>query len=204
MQWKKIDEKWIKNQSKINQKWTKHRSKIARNRGLEASWRRLGGVLGRLGSILGCLGRFRAVLRASWEYLEASGRRLGVVLEASWSRLGDVLERLGSSWGVMWASWERLGGILCLIFRPKWFKFRYAILDVILQLIFDGFCLQKSMPELWKIIKFYWKNRYFLLSGCFNIILFLDVILVSTWVHFRFQNPAKSWLLEPESENIGL
>ena len=32
----------IKNQSKINQKWIKNRSKIARNRGLEASWRRLG------------------------------------------------------------------------------------------------------------------------------------------------------------------
>ena len=104
--------------------------------------------MGRLGSILGCLGRFRAVLMAFWEYLEASGRRLGIVLEASWSRLEDVLERLGSSWGVMWASWERFGGILCLIFKPKWVKFRHAILDVILQLILDGFCLQKSMPEL--------------------------------------------------------
>ena len=185
-----MDQKSIPNQSKMYQKSIKHRPKSRSGGVLEASW----GVLGRLGSILGCLGRFRAVLRASWEYLEASGRRLGVVLEASWSRLGDVLERLGSSWGVMWASWERLGGILCLIFRPKWVKFRYAILDVILQLIFDGFCLQKSMPELWKIIKFYWKNRYFLLSGCFNIILFLDVILVSTWVHFKFQNPPKSWL----------
>ena len=117
------------------------------------------GVLGRLGSILGCLGEFRAVLGASWEYFEPSGRRLGVVLKASWSRLGGVLERLGPSWGVMWASWERLGGILCLIFRPKWVKFRYAILDVILQLIFDGFCLQKSMPEFGKIIKFDWKNK---------------------------------------------
>ena len=85
------------------------------------------GVLGRLGSILGCLGEFRAVLMALCGYLGPSGRRLGVVLEASWSRLEDVLERLGSSWGVMWASWERLGGILCLIFKPKWFKFRYAI-----------------------------------------------------------------------------
>ena len=106
------------------------------------------GVLGRLGSILGCLGEFRAVLGASWDYLGPSGRRLGVVLEASWSRLEDVLERLGSSWGVMWASWERLGGILCPIFRPKWFKFRYAILDIILQWIFDELCLQKSMPEV--------------------------------------------------------
>ena len=75
--------------------------------------------MGRLGSILGCLGKFRAVLGASGEYVEPSGKRLGVVLEASWSRLGDVLERLGPSWGVMWASWERLGSILRPIFKPK-------------------------------------------------------------------------------------
>ena len=30
-----------------------------------------------------------------------------------------------------------------------------------------------------------------MLSGCFNIISFLDVILVPTWVHFSFQNPQK-------------
>ena len=193
-----MDQKSIQNQWTMDQNSIKNRPKSRSGGVLEASW----GVLGRLGSILGCLGRFRAVLRASWEYLEASGRRLGVVLEASWSRLGDVLERLGPSWVVMWPSWERLGGILCLIFRPKWVKFRYAILDVILQVIFDRFCLQKSMPESWKIIKFYWKNRYFLLSGCFNIILFLDVILVSTWVHFRLQNPPKSWLLEVQGMKI--
>ena len=170
MQWKQIYEK----RSKINPISIKNGINIDQKSPEIEVWRRLGGVLetswgvlGRLGSILGCLGRFRAVLRASWEYLEASGRRLGVVLEASWSRLGDVLERLGPSWGVMWASWERLGGILCLIFMPKWVKIRYAILDVILQLIFDGFCLQKSMPELWKIIKFYWKNRYLFAFGLF-------------------------------------
>ena len=73
---KKVGEEWIKNQSKINQTWTKHRLKIDRNRGLEASWRHLGGVLGRLGSILGCLGRFRAVWEAAWG-------RLGGVLEPS-------------------------------------------------------------------------------------------------------------------------
>ena len=110
---------------------------------MEASW----GVLGRLGNILGCLGKSRAVLGASWEYHEPSGRRPGVVLEASWSRLGDVLERLGPSWGVMWASWERLGSILRPIFKPKWIKFKYAILDVIFQMIFRGFRLQKSIPE---------------------------------------------------------
>ena len=106
------------------------------------------GVLKRLGSILGCLGEFSAVLGASWEYFGPSEKRLGFVFVASWSRLGGVLGRLGLSWGVMWASWERLGGILCLIFKPKWVKFRHAILDVILQVILDGFCLQKSMPEL--------------------------------------------------------
>ena len=103
-----MDQKSIQNEPTIYQK--SHEMEVWRRLGgvLEASW----GVLRRLGSILGCLGRFRAVLRASWEYLEASGRRLGVVFEASWSPLGDVLERLGSSWGVMWASWERLGSVL--------------------------------------------------------------------------------------------
>ena len=86
-------------------------------------------------------------LAASWEYLEASGRRLGVVLEVSWSRLGGVLGRLGPSWGVMWASWGRLGGILCLIFSLKGVRFRHAIFDAIFQLIFGGFCLRKSIPE---------------------------------------------------------
>ena len=185
-----INPKSINNGLNIDQKSAKIEVWRHLGGGLEASW----GFLGRLGSNLGCLGRLRAVLMASWEYLEASGRRLGVVLEASWSRLEDVLERLGSSWGVMWASWERLGGILCLIFKPKWVKFRYAILGVILQVILDGFCLQKSMPELWKIIKFYWKNTYCLLSGCFNIILFLDVILLSTWIQFKLQNPPTSLL----------
>ena len=114
----------MKKGSKINPKSIKNGPNIDQKSPEIEVWRRLGGVL------------------------EASWRRLGVVLEASWSRLGDVLERLGSSWGVMWAFWERLGGILCLIFRPKWVKFRYAILDIILQLTFDGFCFQKSMPEL--------------------------------------------------------
>ena len=56
---------------------------------LEASWRRLGGDLGRLGRVLGVswgvLGRLGGVLEASW----ASWRRLGSVLEASWRPLGD-------------------------------------------------------------------------------------------------------------------
>ena len=44
----------------------------------------LGGVFGRLGRIVGCLGYFRAVRRASWEYLEPSGRPLG----RSWAEKG--------------------------------------------------------------------------------------------------------------------
>ena len=87
--------KSIQNQSKTDQKSINNRPKSRSGGILEASW----GVLGRLGSILGCLGRFRAVLMESWEYLEASRRRLGVVLEASWSRLEDVLDRLGASCG---------------------------------------------------------------------------------------------------------
>ena len=56
------------------------------NSGLEAPKSRSGGVLEasmgvleRLGSIWGCRGEFRAVFGASWEYLEPSGKRLGVV-----------------------------------------------------------------------------------------------------------------------------
>ena len=33
-----------------------------------------------------------------------------------------------------------------------------------------------------------------MLSGYFNITSLLDVILVSTWLHFGFQNPPKSCL----------
>ena len=196
MQWTKIYEKWIKNQSKIRS--IKNRPKSRFGGVLEASWRRLGASWGVLEAFLGVLGG----LEPSWGRLEGILKRLGGVLGSSWRRPGTVL---GTSWSVLGplgASCGRLGGILCLIFTPKWVKFRYAILDVILQLIFDGFCLQKSMPELWKIIKFYWKNSYVLLSGCFNIILFLDVILVSTWVHFRLQNPSTSWHLEVQRVKI--
>ena len=52
---------------------------------LEASWRRLGGILEALGGL--------------WRRLEGSWRRLGDELGG----LGDVLETLGGSW-------RRLGG----------------------------------------------------------------------------------------------
>ena len=76
-------------------------------------------------------------------YIAASWSRLGV-LGTSWSVLGP-LEPLGASCGIMWASWERLGGILRrrLIFRSKsrskWVKFRYAILECLFAIGFDGF-----------------------------------------------------------------
>ena len=111
----------------------------------EASWASLGGVLG-----------------VSWAVLEASRGRLGGVLESSWGRFGP-------SWGVMWASWGRFGGILCLKFSLKGVRFRHAILDAIFQLIFDGFCLRKSIPGFGKFIKFYRKNVHFC---CFQAICF--------------------------------
>ena len=61
----KNDPQTIKKFTILHEKPRKIQAWRHQNRGLEASWRCLGGVLGRLGSILGCLGRFRAVLRAS-------------------------------------------------------------------------------------------------------------------------------------------
>ena len=67
---------------------------------------RLGGVLGRLGGVLGRLG---GVLG-----------RLGGVLEASWRRLGVVLGRFERSWGRLGASGARLSwdSILDTILHP--------------------------------------------------------------------------------------
>ena len=99
--------------------------------------------MGRLGSLSGCVGNFRAVLGASWEYLETSGTRFGVVLEASQSRVGGALERLGPSWG--------LGSVLevscAWISSPKKVRLRHAILDAIFQLLFSGHCLRKPISE---------------------------------------------------------
>ena len=77
-----------------------------------ASWRRLGGILGRLGGVLEVSW---GVLEASWSVLEASWRHLGTSwrsLGASWRRLGGVLEvswrHFGASWKRLGASWARL------------------------------------------------------------------------------------------------
>ena len=83
--------------------------KTSKNSGLEAPKSRSGGILeaswGVLEAFWGVLGSLEPSWGASWEYLEPSGRRLGVVLEASWSRVGGVLKRLGASCG-------RLGSVL--------------------------------------------------------------------------------------------
>ena len=94
----------------------------------------------------------------------------------------------------MWASWEHLGGILCPIFNLKGFRFRHAILDAIFQSILARCCARNLISEFRKIIKFYGKNKHFLLLGSFNIRSLLDAILVSTWIHFCIKNPAKSRL----------
>ena len=67
-------------------------------------------------------------------------------------------------------------------------------MDAIFQSILARCCARNLISESRKIIKFYWKNRHFLLLGCFNIRSLLDAILVSTWIHFCIKNPAKSRL----------
>jgi hypothetical protein len=67
-----------------------------------ASWKHLGGILGRVGASWTRLGASWKHLGASWKRLGASWRRLG----ASWRRLGGVLERLGASWRRPEASWS--------------------------------------------------------------------------------------------------
>ena len=50
---------------------------------LEASWRRLGGVLSNLGGVLGRVEVSRAVFQVSWDALETFVDRLGSSLEVS-------------------------------------------------------------------------------------------------------------------------
>ena len=82
--------------------------------------------------------------------------------------------------------------------RFHWHKtvfLSHAILDAIFQSILARCCARNFISESRKIIKFYWKNRHFLLLGCFNIRSLLDAILVSTWIHFLHQKSSKiaSW-----------
>ena len=195
---KKMDEKWIKNQSKINQKWTKHRSTNrpkSRSGGiLEASWRHLGASWGVLEAFWGVLGG----LEPSWWRLESILKRPGGVLGSSWSRPGAVLATSWSVLGPLGASCGRLGSVLevsCVWFsRQSGFNLGMLSWMSFCNWFLMDFASKNRCPNYEKSLNSIGKNWYFLLSGCFNIILFLDVILVSTWVHFRFQNPPKSWL----------
>ena len=78
--------------------------------------RRLGAILARLGNILGRLGRGCVVLEASWRRLGGvlgafwgrpglSWERLGAVLGAVWAVLGRLGVVLETSWSALGASW---------------------------------------------------------------------------------------------------
>ena len=73
---------------------------------------------------------------------------------------------------------------MCLIFSPKWVKFRYAIVDVILQLIFDGFCLQKSMKNGSKINPKSTKNGNSGLEASWRRLGDILGRLGASWKHF--------------------
>ena len=94
------------------------------------------------------------------------------------------MERLKDLLGCFWGDFIGI----------KSFFLSHAILDAIFQSILARCCARNLISEFRKIIKFYWKNRHFLLLGCFNIRSLLDAILVSTWIHFCIKNPAKSRL----------
>ena len=104
-----INEKSMKNASEINLNSIKNEPNIDQKPPKIEIWRHLGGVLeasmgvlGRLGSILSCLGEFRAVLGASWSYLER-------VLGASWGRLGPSWNGMGASRKCLGVSLGHLG-----------------------------------------------------------------------------------------------
>ena len=67
-------------------------------------------------------------------------------------------------------------------------------MDAIFQSILVRCCARNLMSESRKIIKFDWKNRHFLLLGCFNIRSFLDTIFVSNLLHFGAKKSPKSRL----------
>ena len=48
--------------------------------------------------------------------------------------------------------------------------------------------------EITKIVKLYYENSFFLLSGYFNIRWLWDAYRVPTWMDFGFKNPPKSAL----------
>ena len=70
-----------------------------------ASWKALGGFLGRLCTLLEAPEGVFSILRCSEVVLGPSWRRLG----RAWRRFGGVLEE---SWRRLGAAWQRLGGVL--------------------------------------------------------------------------------------------
>ena len=72
---------------------------------MDASWKRLGGFLGRRWSVMEAPEGVFSILSCSEAVLGPSWRRLG----GAWQRFGGVLE---ASWRRLAASWGRLGGVL--------------------------------------------------------------------------------------------
>ena len=111
-------------------------------------------------------------------------------MDPSWPQNGAKI-RLGASCG-------RLGSVSevsCARFSIK----RALHLGKVFGIpFFDRFLVyfasENRFPKYAKIMKFYWKNKHFLLSGYLNIRLLLDAIRVSTLLHFCTKNPPKSRL----------
>ena len=85
------------------------------------------------------------------------------------------------SWGVLEASWERLGVVLG---RLGSILARQTFQDMIFRSIFHGFGFRFEPWELQKSLIFLGFFNVFCVSVVFNINDDLGWILVSTWLHF--------------------
>ena len=87
-------------------------AKMVQNQGLEGIWQLLGGS----GGLLGISWLQGTSVPLPWRLLAS----FSAVLEVSWAPLGRLLGRLGhqvgASWGILEATWRRLGRISI----PKW------------------------------------------------------------------------------------
>ena len=129
---------------------------------LRASWRCLGGVLGRLG----------AVLRPYWGLLDQRfwGSRGG--LGAVWERFGGLLGPswgvLETSWGVLGTSWRRLGGVLgrlgSVLGRLGSILGRQISPSMVFTSTFHGLGFRFRLWELQKSLIFHWFFNVFLFS----------------------------------------
>ena len=102
-------------------------------------------------------------------------------LEASWGPQGpswlEIEAHMAPSWppkrsqnpscGIMWASWERLRGILCPIFNQKSLTFRQGLWDTIFRQIFGRFCFWKSISKTCKNHEFLLEKYAFFAFGLF-------------------------------------